>query len=637
MSLLQKAVGAVLRLMPDKAPDPLIGSGGAVGQPVSRVDGPLKVTGKARFAAEVPFENLAFAAVVYSTIARGSIASIDTAEAEAAAGVLLAMTYKNAPRLKAPLMMVADAKGAAGSNLPVMQDAKVRWNGEPVACIVAETQEQADDAAALVRVTYAAEPATTSFEAAKAKAKAPDNILGEPAKITVGDAEAASRKGAVPRGSGIHDAAPQPLCDRAARRHRGLGGRRTARARRDTDAAPDPLDPGGGLRPQGRQGAHSLALRWRRLRQQGASGTHHVLAAAASRMIGRPVRLVLSREGVFRATGGRTLTEQRVALGAKADGTLAALIHTGVAGMTDHNYCPEQFTFPARHLYAVGNVPDLRRRSQPIDMVANTFMRAPGESIGTFALECAIDELAEMMKVDPIELRRRLEPAKDPTSGLAFSSRHLVEAYQRGAERFGWDRRNRTPRALRDGDWLIGHGVATGTYPYYRMPGGAASITLTADGRAIVRMGAHEMGMGTATAQAQHAAERLGLPIEQVTLRVRGHEPAERHDGRRLLANRIDHCGRGGGKRGAGQAVAQAAPAMTRRLPVSRPVRSKSAMAVCAAGTIRRNARATFRFCAAPARARSACEASAPMPTEDVEVFDALLLRAVLRSARATR
>ena len=194
MSLLQKAIGAVLRLMPDELPDPLIGSGRVVGQPVSRVDGALKVTGKARFAAEVPFENLAFAAVVYSTIARGSIASIDTAEAEAAAGVLLAMTYKNAPRLKAPLMMVADAKGAAGSNLPVMQDAKVRWNGEPVACIVAETQEQADHAAALVRVTYESEPATTSFEAAKAKAKAPDNILGEPSKITVGDAEAALAK-----------------------------------------------------------------------------------------------------------------------------------------------------------------------------------------------------------------------------------------------------------------------------------------------------------------------------------------------------------------------------------------------------------------------------------------------------------
>jgi xanthine dehydrogenase YagR molybdenum-binding subunit len=515
MSLLKNAVGAVLRLMPDKAPDPLIGSGGAVGQPVSRVDGPLKVTGKARFAAEVPFENLAFAALVYSSIARGSIASIDTAEAEAAAGVLLAMTYKNAPRLKAPLMMVADAKGAAGSNLPVMQDAKVRWNGEPVACIVAETQEQADDAAALVRVTYAAEPATTSFEAAKAKAKAPDNILGEPSKITVGDAEAALAKApfrvdrayTTPRHNHcaielhavtvawegdallVHDATQMLHLTRSTLA--AVFGLKEDKVRI--------LSPfvGGGFGNK-------------------AVWNHQVLAAAASRMIGRPVRLVLSREGVFRATGGRTLTEQRVALGAKADGTLAALIHTGVAGMTDHNYCPEQFTFPARHLYASETFL-LSQEIADIDMVANTFMRAPGESIGTFALECAVDELAEMMKVDPVELRRRLEPAKDPTSGLAFSSRHLVEAYQRGAERFGWDQRNRTPRALRDGDWLIGHGVATGTYPYYRMPGGAASITLTADGRAIVRMGAHEMGMGTATAQAQHAAERLGLPIGQVT------------------------------------------------------------------------------------------------------------------------
>jgi xanthine dehydrogenase YagR molybdenum-binding subunit len=233
-------------------------------------------------------------------------------------------------------------------------------------------------------------------------------------------------------------------------------------------------------------------------------------------MVGRPVRLVLTREGVFRATGGRTLTEQRVALGAKSDGALTALIHTGVAGMTAHNDCPEQFTFPARHLYASETFL-LSQEIATIDMVANTFMRAPGESIGTFALECALDELAESLQVDPVELRRRLEPEKDPTSGLPFSSRHMLEAYRRGAERFGWDRRNRKPRGLRDGDWLLGQGVATGTYPYYRMPGGAASITLAVDGRAIVRMAAHEMGMGTATVQAQHAAERLGLPMERVT------------------------------------------------------------------------------------------------------------------------
>ena len=151
-----------------------------------------------------------------------------------------------------------------------------------------------------------------------------------------------------------------------------------------------------------------------------------------------------------------------------------------------------------------------------LDMMANCPMRAPGESVGSFALESALDELAAAMALDPIELRRRIEPEKDPTSGSAFSSRHLLKAYRDGAERFGWDRRDLTPGVRREGEWLVGMGVATATYPYYRMPGGAARIRLTADGRAAVQMASHEMGMGTATVQAQHAAERLGLPLEQV-------------------------------------------------------------------------------------------------------------------------
>src|SRR5258707_7445034 len=158
---------------------------------------------------------------------------------------------------------------------------------------------------------------------------------------------------------------------------------------------------------------------------------HQVLAAAASKLAGRPVRIMLSREGVFRIVGGRTTTEQRVALGAKADGTLAALIHTGVAAMTAHNNCPEQFTFPARHLYAAKSF-RLEQKVADLDMLANTFMRAPGESVGTFALESAIDELAHDMAIDPIELRRRWEPERDPTSHAAFSSRHLVKAYADG-------------------------------------------------------------------------------------------------------------------------------------------------------------------------------------------------------------
>ncbi len=512
MSLLQKATGAVLRLMPEKADD-LIESMRAVGQPIARVDGGLKVTGKARFAAEVPFEDLAYAALVYSTVPRGSVATMDTEAAETAPGVLLVMTYRNAPRLKAPPLMMDDAKGAAASNLPVMQDAKIRWNGQPVACIIAETQEQADEAAALVHVTYDVEPAQTAF--ASAKAKAPDNILGEPAKMAIGDAEAALARAAF-RVDGIYATPRHNHC--AIELHAVTvswddgkllvhDATQMLNLTRSTLAAVFGLkeDKVRVLSPFVGGGFGNKSV-W----------NHHVLAAAAAKMVGRPVRLVLSREGVFRATGGRTLTEQRVALGAKEDGTLAALIHTGVAGMTDHNNCPEQFTFPARHLYAAETFL-LSQEIAALDMVANTWMRAPGESIGTFALESAIDELAGTMGIDPVELRRRLEPDKDPTSGLPFSSRNLLEAYRRGAERFGWEQRNPKPRAQRDGEWLIGRGVATGTYPYYRMPGGAASITLMADGRATVRMAAHEMGMGTATVQAQHAAERLGLPIEQVT------------------------------------------------------------------------------------------------------------------------
>jgi xanthine dehydrogenase YagR molybdenum-binding subunit len=514
MSLLQKAAGAVLRLMPEKT-DELIDSKRAVGQPLSRIDGPLKVTGRARFAAEVPFENLSYAALVYGSIARGMIASVDTAEAEAAPGVLLVMTYKNAPRLKPPPIMVADAKGAAASKLPVMQDATIRWNGEPVACVVAQTQEQADHAAALVRVAYGAEPARTSFDSAKLNAKAPGNILGEASQIAFGDAESALAKAPFR----IDETYNTPRYNHGAIELHAVtvawedGGLLVHDATQMLHLTQSTLAAVFGLKDEKVRvlspfvgGGFGNKAVW----------SHHILAAAASKLVDRPVRLVLTREGVFRATGGRTLTEQRVALGAKENGRLAALIHTGVAGVTDHNYCPEQFTFPARHLYAADNFL-ISQEIAPLDMVANTFMRAPGESVGTFALESAIDELACAMSIDPVELRRRCEPEKDPTSGLPFSSRNLVEAYRRGAERFGWDRRNSQPRTRRDGEWLIGCGVATGTYPYYRMPGGVASITLTVDGRAIVRMGAHEMGMGTATVQAQHAAERLDLRVEQVT------------------------------------------------------------------------------------------------------------------------
>ncbi len=244
---------------------------------------------------------------------------------------------------------------------------------------------------------------------------------------------------------------------------------------------------------------------------------HHVLAAAASQVSGRPVRMVLSREGIFRTVGGRTPTVQRVAIGATAEGRFTALIHTGTTAMTEHNNMPEQFSFPARHAYQAETF-SIGQNVADLDMLANTFMRAPGESVGTFALECGVDELAVELGIDPIDLRLHNEPANDPVSGRPFSSRNVEKMFRDGAERFGWSARNPTPGAVRDGEWLVGMGCAEGTYPYYRMPGGRAKLTLSADGRVTAAFAAHEMGMGTATVQAQVVAERLGVGFNCVQI-----------------------------------------------------------------------------------------------------------------------
>lgn len=523
MSIIQDALQSVMktaiglapeRWLPGGTPDPMMHKHGLIGAPVSRTDGPLKVQGRARFAAEVPMAGLTYAALLHSTIAHGRIVTLDTADAEAAPGVVLVMTYRNAPRLTAPPLMMSKPQAGGTSSLPVMQNAEIHWNGQAIALVLADTQGQADHAVTLIRVTYEAATAVTSFDAAKAAGRVPDSILGEPPSIAIGDAEAALSDAAfrvdrtyrTPRHNHnaieLHAATVawegDTLTVHDASQMVNVTAWTLAQIFGVDEDQVRVLSPyvGGGF------GGKAL---W----------DHQILAAAAARLSGRPVRIMLTRQGVFRAIGGRTTTEQRVALGAKKDGRLAALIHTGIAAMTAHNDCPEQFTFPARHLYAADAML-LAQQVADMHMVANTFMRAPGESVGSFALECALDEMAEAMALDPIELRRRNEPEKDPTSGTAFSSRHLLDAYRMGAEQFGWENRNPTPRARREGEWLIGMGMATATYPYYRMPGGAARIRLSADGRVTVATAAHEMGMGTATVQAQHIAERMALRFEQV-------------------------------------------------------------------------------------------------------------------------
>lgn len=521
--LVQNALEKLVPLAPDSwipggTPDPLIArKHGLIGQPVSRLDGRLKVTGAAAFAAEHRFDGMVYAALIYATIPRGRIATIDTHAAENAPGVVLVMTHQNAPRMAPPPVFGSSATAVGASDLPILQDDRIHWNGQPVACVLAETQEQADHAVALIDVTYTAEPSTTDLAGAKANGTEQGLFMGQPLRNEIGDAEAALaaapyRIDAVYRtprhnhnpiephaatlawiddGLVIHDASQ--MVTQQAQTMADVFGLTTDQVRLTSPYV------GGGF------GSKGL---W----------DHQIIAAAAAKVSGRPVRIALSREGVYRIVGGRTLTEQRVAIGAQADGRFDALIHTGLSVMTPHNAMPEPFILGTRAAYAAPNLL-LKVEVARMNMLANTFMRAPGEAVGTFALESAIDELAADLGIDPVELRIRNEPDTDPTSGLPFSSRHIVEAWRQGAERFGWQDRSTTPRSRQDGEWLVGMGCATGTYPYYRMPGAEARITLTRDGddvRAKVEVAAAEMGMGTSTTTAIVAAERLGLPLDRV-------------------------------------------------------------------------------------------------------------------------
>ncbi|MET0373113.1 MAG: xanthine dehydrogenase family protein molybdopterin-binding subunit [Rhizorhabdus sp.] len=521
--LMQGAMAKLVPLAPDSwipggVPDPLIArKHGLIGAPVSRLDGALKVKGAAPFAAEFLFEDMTYASLAYATIARGRITAMDSAEAEAAPGVVLVMTHLNAPKMKAPGVFGSSPTAVGPSDLPIMQDARVHWNGQPIAVVLAETQEQADHAKSLIRFTYATEPSITTLEGARADGAEQGMFMGQPLSDDIGDAEAAFA------------AAPYKV-DQVYRtprhNHNPIELHAATIAWVDGDLILH--DASQMVTAQAQTMADVFDLKPEQVHLTspyvgggfGSKGLwdHQILGAAAARLVGRPVRITLSREGVYRVVGGRTLTEQRVAIGALADGSFDALIHTGLTITSPHNNMPEPFILGTRATYASPNI-RLQVEVAKMNMLANTFMRAPGESVGTFALESAIDELAVTLNMDPIELRIRNEPDKDPTSGLPFSSRHIVEAWRNGAERFGWAERSAVPASRRDGEWLIGMGCATGTYPYYRMPGAAARITLSRDGdeaRARIEVAAAEMGMGTSTTTAIVGAERLGLPLDRI-------------------------------------------------------------------------------------------------------------------------
>ena len=487
-----------------------------IGQPVSRVDGRQKVTGRATYAAEFQAPNLAHAAVVRSTVARGRIVSIDAAAAERAPGVVAVLTHRNAPRLPyRPHKGAPDP--AVGERLHVLQDDRVSHQGQPLALVVAETLEQARHAATLVRISYAAESAMTDVSRAEPVLpthEKTDQDAGTPSETRRGEPERASAAADVrvdqsymiPRENHnpieMHATVAAWEGDRLTLWDKTQWVHNTAEEIAAVFGLPAQnvrvISPFVG-------GAFGSALR---------TWPHVTLAALGARVAGRPVKLMLTRREMFYAVGYRPHTVQKVALGASRDGRLQAILHEGWQETSTYEEFSEALLSATRFLHSCPNV-HTRHRIARLNVHTPTYMRAPGEVSGTFALECAMDELAVALGMDPVELRLRNEPQQDEFRKLPFSSRATREAYRLAAERFGWGRRNPTPGSMRDGRWLVGWGMATATYPMNFAPA-SARARLLPDGTAEVSSAASDMGPGTWTSMTQVAAETLGLPIERV-------------------------------------------------------------------------------------------------------------------------
>jgi len=483
-----------------------------IGQPLDRTDGPLKTTGGARYAAEFRLPGLCHAVMVLSTIARGRIVDLDVTRAEAAPGVLLVLSHRNAPSL--PDHGRAAFNPPAGRALSLFQDDEVHYNRQPIAVVVADTFEHAVAGAALVVAHYAPQPPRLDFAGERAQAYKPKNVNGKPADASWGDIDAGERVAEV-RVDAVYTTPMQshnPLEPHATIAHwqgdqltlydatQYVSGVRDTVSKTLGIAADDVrvVSPfvGGGFGCKG------------------SAWSHVVLAAMCARNVGRPVKLVVDRQQMFGPVGGRPYTRQRVALGARRDGTLTYVRHDLVAHTSDFEDWTEPSAVVSRMMYACPNGTTTHRLVK-LNTGTPTFQRAPGEATGNFALEVAVDDLAVALAMDPLALRLRNHAEHEADTGKPFSSKHLRECYAQAAERFGWSRRSAAPRSMRDGSELVGWGMATASYPAHRM-GASAHAALSPDGSFIVQSGSQDIGTGTYTVMTQVAADALGVAPSRV-------------------------------------------------------------------------------------------------------------------------
>ncbi|RYC68856.1 xanthine dehydrogenase family protein molybdopterin-binding subunit [Spirosoma sordidisoli] len=476
------------------------------GTPVSRIDGIAKVTGKAAYSTDYPVKNLAYAVLFKSTIAAGTIRSIDTAAAEKAPGVLAIITHQNAPKLNVD----GGIRGGA-----LLQSPEIEFHGQHIGLVVAETFEQARHAAHLISVTYDRKEPKADFEKLMKNASVPKDKDKADAKR--GDVKAALREAEIK----VEEVYETPIehhhplephatiaewtGDRVTLYNSSqiVNGAQTAAAK-TLNIKPEQVrivTPyiGGGFGSKGGQ--------WANL----------VLTAVAARQVNRPVKLALTRQQMVNSVGLRQRNHQKVSLAATKDGKLTALAHE----TTTHGAIKNEFIEPcgdcSKIMYDTPNSL-ITYRIVPMNVILPTYTRGPGKSTGSFALESAMDELAHKLKMDPIELRLKNEPERDPSNGKPWSSRTTVQCLQVGAKAFGWDRRKPEPGQNQQGNYLIGYGVSCGTYPAHQRPT-SAIVKLKRTGNdvmATVELAAADLGTGTYTILAQTAADALGLPLNQV-------------------------------------------------------------------------------------------------------------------------
>jgi xanthine dehydrogenase YagR molybdenum-binding subunit len=477
-----------------------------VGDPLSRIDGKLKVTGTAKFTAEFRIRNLAHAVMLQSTIPNGRITNMDTSRAERAPGVVAVITPSNALKLAAP-----------ESRLSVLQDAQVHYNNQPIGVVVAETLHQAAYAASLVRVAYEEAPPKLDFVAGFPTSYAGEHS-NEPGDVGWGDVDEGLRQA---------DVKVDELYTTPIQHHNPMEPHATIAEWNDDQLTV--RDSSQNISGRKVELAKTFGISPDNVRVislfvgggfgcKGPGWSHVVLCALAARQTKRPVSLVLERPQMFGPVGARPMTHQQLTIGATREGKLTAIRHVVHANTSVIENYLENSAFSTRVMYACDNVSTIHRLVQ-LNMGTPTFMRAPGVATGTFALEMGMDELAYKLNMDPLELRLINYAEVDPHSKLPFTGKHLRECYRRAAERFGWSKRSHEVGSMRDGQERIGWGMATETYPARRQPSGAL-IRFQPDGRVLVASGTQEIGNGMYTVLTEVAAAALAMPANLVDARL---------------------------------------------------------------------------------------------------------------------